>query len=202
MGYRHYFYKVEKEVLEKLHTFTETEFEEWQKQHKNVTSYGDVPLYKIGEVFFEFGKYYENAGSIMEQGKPLFEDKELTDIHQEKMPHIVGQEAVLDAIQYFRSLIIKYHEDLLGITADEDMSFERRYDDLTDEERYKRDIESRYEEWTTNLFMKGDHCTALNLDTTDDALTHSWKYEYAIFDLVRLYKQTDWDRYGLLFMGW
>lgn len=202
MGYRHYFYKVDKEVLEFLHTCSEEAYTEWAR-HNNLMSENDLPpLRKLGDTFYDFGKYYDNAKNIMKMGKPLFNDEVLTEKHREERPYIVGPEAVLDAIQHYRSMVIKYHEDLLSITKEEDMSLERRLDELTPEQRYKQDIESRYEEWTDNLFLAEGQCMALDLNLERPGLTHSWKYEYAIFDLVRLYKDTDWNVYGLVFIGW
>lgn len=202
MGYRHYFYKVDKEVLEFLHSCSQETYTEWAR-HNNLMSENDLPpLRKLGDTFYEFGKYYDNAKNIMKMGKPLFNDEVLMEKYSEELPHIVGPEAVLDAIQHYRSKVIKHHEDLLSITKEEDMPLERLYDDLTPEQRYKRDIESRYEEWKDNLFLADGQCMALDLNPERPGLTHSWKYEYAIFDLVRLYKDTDWNTYGLIFMGW
>lgn len=202
MGYRHYFHKVDKEVLEFLHNCSEEEYKKWAKKNQ-LMSDNDLPrLRNIGETFFEFGKYYDNANSIMKMGKPLFGDETLTEAYEEETPCIVGPEGVLDAIQHYRSKVIKHHEDLLSITKEEDMPLERLHDDLTPEQRYKRDIESRYEEWKDNLFLADGQCMALDLNPERPGLTHSWKYEYAIFDLVRLYKDTDWNTYGLIFMGW
>lgn len=41
----------------------------------------------------------------------------------------------------------------------------------------------------------------IDLDESHEWLSKSWQYEHQIFDLVRLYKSIDWDKYTLIFLG-
>ena len=41
----------------------------------------------------------------------------------------------------------------------------------------------------------------IDLDESHERLSKSWQYEHNIFDLVRLYKSIDWDKYTLIFLG-
>ena len=41
----------------------------------------------------------------------------------------------------------------------------------------------------------------IDLDESHEWLSKSWQYEHNIFDLVRLYKSIDWDKYTLIFLG-
>lgn len=43
--------------------------------------------------------------------------------------------------------------------------------------------------------------TPFKLDDDDDSVSRSWKYEYAIFQLVHLYKTFDWKRNYLVYSG-
>jgi hypothetical protein len=36
----------------------------------------------------------------------------------------------------------------------------------------------------------------------DDEVTTSWKYEYAIFELVRIYKTFDWKKNVMIYYGY
>lgn len=201
MGYRHYFYKVDKDTLNKINSFSYDEFFKWGSEN-NLVDIDDedpyLPLYKIGEKFFEFGKYYENCDGIFESGNSLFQDEKLQDRYEEYVPYIVGKEAVLSAIEHQTKLIIEYYENMLNLTDEE--RYERHFDRRSKEDMFKNHIESMYHEWK-NPYFKG-MISAIDVNESNHAITTSWKYEYSIFELVRLYKSTDWEKYGLIFMGW
>ncbi|WP_218964433.1 hypothetical protein, partial [Bacillus velezensis] len=55
-------------------------------------------------------------------------------------------------------------------------------------------IKNNLSEWTRGW--------ALNTDINDSWLTSSWKYEYSIFELVRLLKTIDFEKETILFYGW
>lgn len=199
MGYRHYLYKVEKDLLDKLNGITMEKFYKWGSDNNLIDRDDEepyLPLYEIGEEFFGFGKYYENANEIQENGKPLFTDVELAKRYEEYEPFIVGKDAVLNAIEHQKGLIIKMYESML-LRSDEER-LEEDFDERTKEQMYEQHLKSMYHEWK-NGFNK---VFAINLDESHPVITTSWKYEYSIFELVRLYKVTDWDKYSLIFMGW
>lgn len=54
-------------------------------------------------------------------------------------------------------------------------------------------IRSMRTEWTC--------LTPYNLKNGDN-ITTSWKYEYAIFELVRIYKSFDWKRNVMIYYGY
>lgn len=41
-----------------------------------------------------------------------------------------------------------------------------------------------------------------NLDDGKDEVTSSWKYEYSIFELVRIYKSFDWENNVMIHYGY
>lgn len=43
--------------------------------------------------------------------------------------------------------------------------------------------------------------TPYNLDEGDE-ITTSWKYEYSIFELVRIYKTFDWKNNVMIYYGY
>lgn len=205
MGYSHRLYLIEKEKIDRIHHFAKDEFYQWGLENDLVELNEEIedeepylPLYRIGEEFFDFGKYYDNVKDIHKNGKPLFQDEELYDSYEHYQPHIVSKEAVLNAIEFQKGLIVKMYEDMLFKTDEERML--KDYDDRTKEEMYRQHIQSMYSEWKSKFMKNG--CFAINLDDRTPSITTSWKYEYSIFELVRLYKYTDWEKYDLLFMGW
>ena len=199
MGYRHYLYLVDKVLLDKIHHITKDKFYKWGVEVGLVDIDDEepyLPLYKIGEDFFAFGKYYENTNEIQQNGKPFFKDKELLDRYEEYEPYIVGKETVLNAIEYQKSQIIKLYEDMLLRTDEERL--EEDFNERTKEKMYEQHLRSMYSEWKNGF----NRVFVINLDETNLTITTSCKYEYSIFELVRLYKATDWEKYGLIFMGW
>ena len=42
----------------------------------------------------------------------------------------------------------------------------------------------------------------VDLDESRERITGDWSYEYAIFELVRLYKVFDWENDDLVLEGW
>ena len=42
----------------------------------------------------------------------------------------------------------------------------------------------------------------INLDVNEIQITDSWKYEYNIFELVRIYKSFNWKKDLLIFHAW
>ena len=51
--------------------------------------------------------------------------------------------------------------------------------------------------------LEGKHIDILNTDPEDKFhITTSWSYEYAMFELVHLYKSIDWSKYYLIWCGY
>lgn len=203
MGYRQYFYKLEKEKVNEIQDLTEESFTKWVKENKDVEydldELGIYPLYNLGEEFFGFGKYYENALEVQRLGEPLFRDLNLQKQYEEEEPFIVGKDALLNVIEFQRKLIVKYYTRILNPTEEDLESI--YYIGKTSEDKMREHMESMLKEWESNFLPEGVFM-AYDLDEDTEEITKSWKYEYSIFELVRLYKYTDWDKYCLLFMGW
>src|SRR5699024_2550201 len=197
-------YKMDKEVVKEIRDLTEKDFLEWAVQEGFVTQeYLDkqeyIPLRDLGEEFFGFGKYYENALEVQKLGESLFRDRNLQEQYIEEEPYIVGKDALINVIEYQRKLIIEYYKHLLNPKRDEIDYLE--YIGKTTEDRLRDHMKSMLNEWESEFLPEGVFM-AYDLDEDTEEITKSWKYEYSIFELVRLYKYTDWDKYCLLFMGW
>ena len=44
--------------------------------------------------------------------------------------------------------------------------------------------------------------TLTDIPEESETILNSWLFEYQIFELVRLYKSIDWNKYTILFYGW
>lgn len=202
MGYRQYFGKVKKDDVQIIKSLTSQELLDYCKQ-KGIEIYEDgyisfldiLKELKSVEVF-GFGKYYENAEELLKLGIPMFEHKDV----QEKFndyyyPYIVGKEAVACAIEWQRKKILDYFKTLL--LSDEEYKKINFYDKRTREERIEEEIRDKVIEW------ESEWITPYNIDNDEKyGLVNSWLYEYTIFDLVRMYKDTDWENECLIFYGY
>ena len=59
-------------------------------------------------------------------------------------------------------------------------------------------INSKAREWG-NKFLNPYY---LDEETTDGAIVKSWEYEYAIFNLVYIYRTFDWENDYLIYSAW
>lgn len=194
MGYRHYFYLVKKSDVEKCNNIV---FSELKRQYGDID--GDMDLDKIipQTEIFEFGKlYYDNtAERIYNTGKPLFGDKDCQEYFEDYYPFVVGKDGLLEAIKIYKEKVIRAYQSLLGdgekviyplgITMTEDIS---------EHDKMKRFVDDRIF-WIQNYFEDID-------ETNKYAVSASYMYEHAIFNLIHLLKVIDWDNETILFYGW
>ena len=197
MGYSHRLYILEKELVQQIAQMNYDQFKQWgldrgiadQPYSENEAVY--VPLYDIGPEFYDFGKYFEAEKEMQETGRPLFLHLDLKNEYEEYAPYIVGKEALLCAIELYKKNVISSYEKMLSWNEKDQ---EDDWKERTKQQFIEDSISSILREWKNN--------SAYNTSDKTPAITSSWKYEYAVFELVRLYKSTDWDKYELLFMGW
>jgi len=49
---------------------------------------------------------------------------------------------------------------------------------------------------------EGKYTLPYNLDEDKDEIVSSWKYEYSVFELVRIFKTFDWENNKMVWYGW
>ena len=118
MGYRHYFYLIEKEKAEALSNMKKEEFEKTYFKKEEADEVDCFPmeiLWKlIGEnKFWEFGKYYENEKGIHSCGLKLFKDEYISNFFGDANPYLCGPDAVLNAINWLKDEFVSYMRDCL-----------------------------------------------------------------------------------------
>ncbi len=84
-------------------------------------------------------------------------------------------------------------------------------DDVDMKTKYKFDFDKITDDQQTALFEILDHIrcmrsewnylTPFNLEKGNQ-ITTSWKYEYGIFELVRIYKSFDWKKNVMFYYGY
>lgn len=211
MGYRQYFYEVDKfkidgirqcKTEEELYNFCIKNNIECDKcEYDDETEYY-MPLYHLGKPLFEFGKYYENDSEIYKHGDSLFTSNELNERYEDYGAIICDENAILSAIEWQKQHIINMYEHLINNTFEEPIARYNYPRDIDDEElHYQRLLRhcQDYLEWWKPTY---GNWSAINTNKGNDAIVHSWLYEHTIFDLVRIYKTFDWENKCLMFCGW
>ena len=195
MGYRYYFYIVKKSDVEKCNNVV---FDELKRQ------YGDADgCIDFGEVFprtevFEFGKlYYEDtAERIYNTGEPLFGDKDCQEYFEDYYPFVVGKEGLLEAIKIYKEKVINAYQSLLGDGQEVQYPLGiTMTEDISEHDKMKNFVKSRL------LWIQKYHFEDID-ETNKYAVSASYTYEHAIFNLIHLLKVIDWDNETILFYGW
>jgi hypothetical protein len=200
MGYRHYFYLVDKEEINKTRDLTYEELGKFVTEHyPKATEDGYIYLRDLfnQKEIFGFGKlYYENTSEqIYSLGKPLFNIEEVQKAYSDYEPYVVGKGGLLKAIDIYKDKIVNYYKNLLEDDATGILPFGIEVPvKISKEEKTKKHIEEIIREWSSGY--------AFNLDENVEEITRSWRYEYQIFELVRLLKLIDWKTQTILFYGW
>lgn len=197
MGYRHYFYLVDKSEVEKVKDMDMKSLTEYAKQQgaeifdeeDGGGFYFDDNAFMKKEEVFEFGKlYWDNtAERICSTGLPLFSRPEVQNEFEDYMPFVVGKSGLLEAIKIYQEKALAYYK---GLKVDDEDGFAP----LTSEQKIKEHIQGKIKYLSHGI---------ANLDESKKwYVSSSWEYEHAVFNLVHLLKIIDWEKQTLLFYGW
>lgn len=205
MGYREYFVKVKKRKINPIRKMDMDSLIEYCKANGIEVEEDDGYRYvSIHDLFrqleakdvFGFGKYYENYEEIQKCGKPLFKNEEVSEFFDDYNAYVVGKEAVLSAIEWQHQKILNYFKTIA--LPDEEYEKANPFDKRTRAERLEGEVTSKIHEWSKMFDVKPYH-----LDNEYGGnIVRSWLYEYTIFDLVRIYNDTNWNTECLIFYGY
>lgn len=143
------------------------------------------------EQLYELGKYIEYADQIQATGKPLFTKEDTHKALEEYDMYVIGEEGFRKLIEIYQNIVVGYYESLLVTDDENDLYI---YEPKTAEQKQQQHVKTYLTEWKRGF--------AINLDTDVEEITHSWKYEYALFELVRKFKTFDFKNKAILFYGW
>jgi len=201
MGYRTYIAEISKTEWEKV---TDLSIEELRKLHDEDPEDGWVSMSDICKELYEFGKYTEFDDSKFYT--PFFRNKKTQDYYDGDHDfHIVGKDFFEHLITHYSNNVRKYYDEMLkSFWNPETKDFNLDLSELTPE--YKK-----------SLYLCVEHCRSMAMEwgvatwwgkedpfnlEKGDSITTSWKYEYSIFELVRLYKSFDWENNLLIYYGY
>ena len=190
MGYRHYLYAVPKKQVEEIQACKTNE--DWcnfaerygYKVDRGCCDDGSgcVFPYKIGTKLYELGKYSEIGFKLESERPSLFTSEELKERYSDDGFALLTKDDFKAVIEAYRQKIIKWLQSLLNV--DDRICFS---EELTKEqyqfENLKQQVQDKIDSWS------GKYCgiCPIDLDEDKERITGDWSYEYAIFELVRLY---------------
>lgn len=204
MGYRHYFYKVNKADVEKVKDMTLNEVIAYAKECSARVYEEENGFYFNDDVFlnkqevFEFGKLYwdDTAERIYNKGVHLFSKEEVQEEVGDYVPYVVGKDGVLEAIKIYEEKVLKYYKDLLvdGKDCSLPLGITLRKEDVKSIDKLVEHIEDKIR-----------RIGFIGLTDTNEeykwSVTSSWEYEHSIFNLVHILKSVDWETETILFYG-
>ena len=205
MGYRHYLYAVPKKQVAEIQACKTNE--DWCNFAENYgykvdrdccdDGSGCVFPYKIGTKLYELGKYSEIGCKLESERPSLFTSKELKERYSDDGFALLTKDDFKAVIDAYRQKIIKWLQSLLNV--DERICFS---DELTKEqyqfETLKQETQDKLDSWSGKYFG----ISPIDLDESRERITGDWSYEYAIFELVRVYKTFDWENDNLVLVWW
>lgn len=218
MGYRNYIALLPKKEHEKIKNFTKEELYAYKKQDLED---GHVGVYDITKkALYELGKYCEFGDTKFY--KPVFNNKKLQKEYTEEHDfYIVEKEFLEHIIKDYTKKVKAYYEEMLnpffevrkpkgflnsikkGHDEDLNTTFKFDFTQITDEEQnalFKmiEHIRGFGGEWGVKSFLEMIPYSLHH----GEAITTSWKYEYGIFELVRIYKEFDWKKNLMIYYGY
>ena len=200
MGYRHYLYAVPKKQVEEIQACkTIKDWIDFAKRHDYRYDEDDewLPPYRVGKKLYELGKH-SGIGFKLESERPsMFTSKELKKRYKDDGFALLTKDDFKAVIEAYRQKIVDWFERLLNPDKSP-ITFNK----LSKEERkrleWEYEIRDKLDSWS------GKYCgiSPIDLDESRERITGDWSYEYAIFELVRLYKVFDWENDDLVLVGW
>ena len=194
MGYRNYFYIAEKkkvddflalsheeqmkataEVIKKDYndqTFAQEQIEEYLKY--NQLRRWETTDYLEAKEIHGCGKYFDDNVQ-----KEIVKDSVDLSGNEDEFYLNVKPEALITCAEHYKDKSVKYWSTIIKSEANID------------------DIKNQLQNHVRDLNY------VLNTDPNNKfSITNSWDYEYAMFELVHLYKLIDWDEYSLIWCGY
>lgn len=220
MGYRNYIGFMPKKVYNKIRRLSHDDLLKFYNIEKDSDGHGYIGVYDFTEELFEFGKYCDfkpPKGST----KNFFTNKETRKHYEEYELNLVTKDFLKYIIENYTSKVKTYYKkmedpfhkdyDYCEFLKAVKSEYKSNWEDIYDTKNYTFDFTKITQEQQNALWKIITHVidmssewnrlTPYNLDS-GDAITKSWKYEYEIFELVRIYKSFDWKRNVMCYYGY
>ena len=200
MGYRHYLYAVPKNQVAEIQACkTNDDWIDFAKRHDYRYDRDDgwLPPYRVGKELYELGKYSEIGFKLESERPPLFTSEELKERYPDYGFVLLTKDDFKAVIEAYRQKIVSWLQCLLNPEDDPIIPSK-----LPKEERKHLAIEHEIQDKIDYWSGKYLGILPIDLDERRERITGDWSYEYAIFELVRLYKVFDLENDDLVLVGW
>ena len=218
MGYRTYIGVMPKKEYNKIKSLTLDQLRERYPTDGDGDYWYKGP-YEFGERLYEFGKYTD-FNPPKDSLKPFFKKKSTQEFYADTEFHVVTKEFLAYVIDSYKQRVINYYNEMLNpffgnlgetdtTASDFIKSVKTEYGYRKDKRNY--DFSKITQEEENALFNVFEHLLSMSTEwvslspydlETKDTVTDSWKYEYSIFELVRIYKSFDWKRNVMTYYGY
>ncbi|MDM1494978.1 hypothetical protein HX063_06065 [Myroides odoratimimus] len=226
MGYRTYIGFLPKEEYNKIKSMTLKELFEYKGEDYNeddIYENGHVGVYDLGTELYEFGKYTDFTPPETSV-KQFFEKEDIKEYYSSDNDlHIVTKEFLAYIIDYYSLKVQKYQQEMLVPFFPDIIQekYPRKNSDFLNstksgwiglEEQRSFDFEKITQEEQNALYKIIEHMKQMHFDWAHNrrpynlekgtSVCNSCKYEYAVFELVRLYKTFDWENNEMYYYGY
>lgn len=218
MGYRNYIAKLPKADYNQIKDMNKKEL--YESMNTDIDDYLG-PYDIIEDNLHGLGKYVDVFDKDL--FKPFFLDADLHESYNEEGELLIVGKEFLEAVIYrYNNNVQTYYKKMLEpFNLLEDSrgsefinSISSKYDDNFDR-THTFDFSLITEKEQTALFDMIEHIRSMGRETginfmnllpydleQKDKITTSWKYEYAQFELVRIYKTFDWENNIMVYYGY
>lgn len=227
MGYRNYIAPISKQEHNKIKDFCKEELFNY-KEEPFKDEWGDpnyIGVYDIpGKPLYGLGKYVEDFDQSL--FSPVFANERLQKYFSEEHDfYLVGKEFLEAVIERYSEKIRSYYKEMTSPFFKDNRPISDFINSVTtdyDREPYQHNFDFSLitEKEKTALFSVIEHIRTMSLEwgacgdqkffdsrrpySLDNRpeITISSKYEYAQFELVRIYKTFDWENNHLIYYGY
>ena len=166
----------------------------------------EILFFRLGEEIYDLGPV-SNIEDTIQNSIPLFENEDLQQEYEPiYSPRIVFREGYLEIIDSVRRKIADYYHCYLKVLEDNRkdkipalMSFlhlrEKSWS-LFSEKQDASTLSNEEKKKMDEVWLPYD------LNPKEERIVNASSYEYQIFEMVRIYKTIDFDRFDLLLIQW
>lgn len=213
MGYRTYIYSIPKREYNKIKSMSPNQLVDFYNIEVEEDGHWYRGVYEFGQELYEFGKYTD-FNPPKKSHSPFFKNKETRGRYEEYNFEVVTKDFLAYIIDTYKDEVKSHYNNmLLPFFGDKPSKFlnslktEYEYP----EKNYKFDFTKITQEEQNSMFKIIEHIRGMRTEWTqltpfnlenEQSITTSWKYEYGIFELVRIYKSFDWKRNIMYYAGW
>lgn len=200
MGYIHCLYAIPKKQIKEIQACkTPEDWTNFAKRHDYPYDDDDGWLspYKVGKEIYELGKHSEIGFKLETERPSVFTSDELKEKYLDYGFALLTKDDFKSIIEFYRQKIISWFKSLLEIKDSSKFTAEFTKEQYQFE-ILKREVQDKIDAWSGKYVG----ISPIDLDDDKEQITDDWSYEYAIFELVRLYKAFDWENNDLVLIGW